>query len=263
MGVPLLPFPRKGTGKGHRRARGRPIPAPRDRVGLTSEDGSGGWILGYSLRPRLATQGGVEGRQLQAMASCQVDQMRIRDILAAGDRRQPSRASSVSYEPMPAHRHDRFERRNRVVEARAEGWTKTDSEKAHLANRAGRERLRAAEPPARSAMLGVRLPSTRDQKVHIEQMTHASSSRSALTASVVIAGAPGPETRTGRPNLPRVSLAPRGDLRCRISLRPSSVTSTLSPGRRFNALRNRVGMTSCPLVESVDELIIDVLHVLP
>jgi hypothetical protein len=37
----------------------------------------------------------------------------------------------------------------------------------------------------------------------------------------------------------------------------------LSPGRRFSALRSRVGMTSCPLVESVDELIVDVLHVLP
>ena len=104
-------------------------------------------------------------------------------------------------------------------------------------------------------MVGVRLPSTRDQKVHIEQMTHASSSRSALTVSVVIGGTPGAETRTGRPNLPRVSLAPRGDLRSRTNLCPSSVISTLSPGRRFRALRNRVGMTSCPLVESVDVLI--------
>jgi len=185
-----------------------------------------------------------------------MDQMRIRNILAAGDRGQRSGASAVADEPMRAHPHYPFEGRNRILEARAKGWTKADSEKAHFADRAGRERLRAAEPSTRPHMIGVRLPSTRNQEVHIEQMTHASSSSSTLTVSVVIAGAPGAETRTGRPNLPRVSLAPRGTVRSRISLRPSSVTSTLSPGRRFSALRNRVGMTSCPLVERVDELII-------
>ncbi len=72
-------------------------------------------------------------------------------------------------------------------------------------------KLRTAEPSARSDVVGMRLPSTGDQKVHIEQMTHASSSRSALTVSVVIGGAAGAETRTGRPNLPRISLAPHGD----------------------------------------------------
>ncbi len=160
---------------------------------------------------------------------------------------------------MPAYPHDRFERRNHVVEARTEGWTQADSEKAHLADRAGRERLRAAEPSACSHMVSVRLPSTGNQKVHVEQVTHASSSRSALTVSVVIFGADGAQTRTGRPNLPRVSLAPPGALRSRINPLPSSVTSILSPGRRFNALRNRVGMTSCPLVESVDQLMIKCL----
>ena len=87
-------------------------------------------------------------------------------------------------------------------------------------------------------------------------MTHGRSSRIALTVSVVIAGAPGAETSTGRPNLPRVSLAARGDLRSNISRCPSSVTSTLSPGRRFKALRYWVGMTSCPLVDRVDKLIV-------
>jgi len=157
---------------------------------------------------------------------------------------------------MPTHPHDPFECRNRILEPRTECWTKADPEKAYFADRAGRERLRAAEPSACSRMLGVRLPSTCDQKVHVEQMTHGSSSRIALTVSVVIAGAPGAETRTGRPNLPRVSFAARGDLRSNINLGPSSVSSTLSPGRRFNALRYCVGMTSCPLVESVDELIL-------
>jgi hypothetical protein len=154
---------------------------------------------------------------------------------------------------MPAHPQDRFERRDRVFEACTEGGTKTDPEKAHLADRAGRERFCAAEPSACSHVLGMGLPSTRDQKIHVEQMTHGSSSRIALTVSVVIAGAPAAETRTGRPNLPRASFAARGDLRSNINLGPSSVSSTLSPGRRFNALRYCVGMTSCPLVESVDE----------
>ena len=189
------------------------------------------------------------------MAPRQIDELGVRNILAGGHHRQRSRTSIVAYEPMPSRPHDRFEHRDRILEPRAKGWTEADSEKAHLADRAGRKRLCAAEPSARSHMVGMRLPSTRDQKVHVEQMTHGRSSSSALTVSVVIAGAPGAETSTGRPNFPRVSFAARGALRSSINFRPSSVTSTLSPGRRFNALRYRVGITSCPLVESVDELI--------
>lgn len=171
------------------------------------------------------------------MAPCQMDQVGVRNILAGGYHGQRPRTSIVTYEPMPARPHDRLERRDCVLEARAEGWTEADSEKAHLADRAGRKGLCAAEPSAGSHMVGMRLPSTRDQKVHVEQMTHGTSSSSALTVSVVIGAAPGADTRTGRPNLPRVSFAARGDLRSNINLRPSSVTSTLSPGRRFNALR--------------------------
>src|ERR1700678_327375 len=166
-----------------------------------------------------------------------MDQMGVGNILGGGDDGQGPRASIVSNESMPAHPHDRFERRNRVFEARAKCGTEADPEKAHLTDRAGRERLCAAEPPARSDMAGMRLPSTRDEEIHVEQMTHGSSSSNALTVSVVTAGAPGAETRTGRPNLPRVSFAARGDLRSSINRCPSSVTSTLSPGCRFSALR--------------------------
>jgi len=178
------------------------------------------------------------------MAACQIDQVGVRNILARGYHGQRPRASIVPYEPMPARPHYPFERRDRVFEARAKGWTEADSEKAHLADGARRERFRTAEPLARSHMIGMRLPSTRDQKVHVEQVTHGISSSSAFTDSVVMAGVPGAETRTGRPNLPRVNFAARGDLRSSINLRPSSVTSTLSPGRRFNALRYCVGITS-------------------
>jgi hypothetical protein len=166
-----------------------------------------------------------------------MDQMGVRNIFAGGYHGQRSRAGIVSYEQMPTHSHDRFERSNRIFDACAKGRTKADTEKAHLAYRARGERLRAAEPSACAHMLGMRLPSTRDQKVHIEQMTHGRSSSSALTLSVVIFGAFGAETRTGRPNFPRVSFAARGDLRSNINRCPSSITSTLSPGRRFNALR--------------------------
>ena len=138
---------------------------------------------------------------------------------------------------MSAHPQDRFERRNRIFEARAKGRTKADPEKAHLADRAGRERLRAAEPSAGSDMVGMRLPSARNQEVHVEQMTHGRSSSSALTFSVVIFGAFGAETRTGRPNLPRVSFAARGDLRSNISLPSFKRHLDLIPGRKFNALR--------------------------
>ena len=138
---------------------------------------------------------------------------------------------------MPTHPDDRFERSNRIFEACAKGRTKADPEKPHLAYRAGGERLRAPEPSACSHMVGMRLPSARDQKVHVEEMTQGSSSSSALTLSVVIFGAFDAETRTGRPNLPRVSFAAHGDLRSNINRCPSSITSTLSPGRRFNALR--------------------------
>jgi hypothetical protein len=205
---------------------------------LSRSDGSGGWILGHSSRPWFVTQGVVERSQLQAIASRQMDQVRVRNILAAGNRGKRSSASTVTYKAMPAHPQDRFQRHNCVFEARTEGWTKADSEKPHLADRARRERLRTAEPSVCSHMVGVRLPSTRDEKVHIEQVTHESSSRSALTVSVVIFAAAGAETRTGRPNRPRVSLAPRGDFRFKTNRCPSSVSSTLSPGRRFNALRN-------------------------
>jgi hypothetical protein len=120
------------------------------------------------MRPWLVTQGRVEGSQLQAIAPCQTDQVRVRNIFAAGDRRQRTRANTVPYKPMPPHPHDSFERHNRVFEARTEGWTKADSEKAHLADRARRERLRAVEPSACSHMVGVRPPSTGYQKVHIK-----------------------------------------------------------------------------------------------
>ena len=85
-------------------------------------------------------------------------------------------------------------------------------------------------------------------------MAQELSSRSAFTLSVVIAGAPGAATRTGRPNFPRRSFAPLTEPRCRINRWPSSFISTLSPALRFNAFRSGAGITSCPLVESFELL---------
>lgn len=235
----------------------------RNPVRWTASERSGGWILGYPSRPRFITQRAIEGRQLEPVASGQTDQMCIRHVLAGAHRGKRCRSRGVAQESMPWHAHDRLEGGPCIVEPRAERRTKADPEKAHLADRAGCERPRPAEPSARPDMVGVRLPSARDQEVDVEQMTHASSSRSALTLWVVIAGAPAPATSTGRPNLPRVSRAARGARHSKTSLWPSRVTSTLSPGRRLNAFRNRAGMTSWPLVESVAELIGNILPVLP
>jgi hypothetical protein len=60
--------------------------SPREIFARSGFDGSAGWILGYSLRLWFVTQGCVEGSQLQAIALCQTDQVRVRNILAAGDR---------------------------------------------------------------------------------------------------------------------------------------------------------------------------------
>ncbi len=164
--------------------------------------------------------------------------MRIGDILTRADSRQRLCARCISQKPSRAHTGDRIQCRHRILEAGTKRRAQADSEKAHLANRARRERLGAAKPSAGPKVLGVRFPSARDQEVHIEQVAQGSSSRSALTLSVVIAGAPSDATRTGRPNLPRLSLAARGVSRCRTSLGPSSFISTLSPGLRFKAFRN-------------------------
>jgi hypothetical protein len=182
--------------------------------------------------------------------------MRIGDVLTGADLRQRLRARAISQEPMRTHPGDRAQRRHRILKARSIGRAQADSEKAHLADRAGRERFGPAEPSARPAVLGVRFPSARYEKVDIEQMTQGSSSSSAFTLSVVIAGAPCAETRTGRPNFPRLSLAARCDWRRRTSPRPSSVISTLSPGLRFSAFRSCAGITSCPLVESLELAIV-------
>src|SRR5271155_3668759 len=98
------------------------------------------------------------------MAPRQTDELGVRNILAGGYHGQRSRTGIVPYEPMPPRPHDRIEYRDRILEPRSKGWTEADSEKAHLADRAGRKRLCAAEPSARSHMVGMRLPSTRDQK---------------------------------------------------------------------------------------------------
>src|SRR5580692_10763974 len=83
---------------------------------LSTWDGSNRWILGHSSGPRFVAQSGVEGRQLQPIAPCEIDQVGVRDIFAGGDDGQRSSASSVPYESMPAHPQDRFERHNRVFE---------------------------------------------------------------------------------------------------------------------------------------------------
>jgi hypothetical protein len=163
---------------------------------------------------------------------------------------------------MPTHRDNCAQHRHRIREARAIGGTQADPEKTHLADRAGGKGFGPAEPSARSNILGVRFPSARDQKIHVEQVAQGSSSSSALTLSVVIGGEPGAATSTGRPNFPCLSAAARRCCRCRTNLRPSSLISTLSPGRKFRALRKRAGITSCPLVESMEVLISEVLHVL-
>ncbi len=164
---------------------------------------------------------------------------------------------------MRAHADDSTKSRYRIFEARTEGRAQADPEKSHLADRTGRERFRPAEPSARADVFNVRFPSTGDQEINIEEVTQGSSSSSAMTLSVVIAGAPFAATRTGRPNFPCLSFARGFDSRRRTNPRPSSAISTLSPGRRLSAFRNWAGITSCPLVESLEPLIDQVLHVLP
>ena len=184
--------------------------------------------------------------------------MRVGDVLARADSRQRPRRRCVAYESMCSHPNDCGQRGHRVLETRTERWAQTNPEKAHFADRAGRKRFGTAEPLACSDVFRMRFPSARDQEVHIEQMAQELSSRSAFTLSVVIAGAPGAATRTGRPNFPRRSLAPLTEPRCRINRCPSSLISTLSPARRFNAFRSGAGITSCPLVESF-ELLMNVI----
>ena len=144
-----------------------------------------------------------------------MNEMSIGDVLGCAHLRQRFCSRRVSQEPMRTHPDDCVQRRHRILEARAEGRAQTDSEKAHLANRAGRERFSPTEPSAGPDILGVRFPSARYQEIDIEQMTHGSSASSAVTLSVVITGALGAATRTGRPNFPRLSLAARCDWRRR------------------------------------------------
>src|SRR5580658_6716175 len=157
---------------------------------------------------------------------------------------------------MRAHSDDCTQRRPRIVKARAIGRAQADPEKAHFADRAGRKGFSLAEPPVRSDVLCVRFPPTCYQEIDIEQVTQGSSSSNAVTAAVVIGGAPSAATRTGRPNFPRLSLAARCDSRRSTNPRSSNSISTLSPGLRLSAFRNRAGITSCPLVESRELLML-------
>src|ERR1700730_2453418 len=185
-----------------------------------------------------------------------MNEMSIGDVLSRAHLRQRFRSRRVSQEPMRTHPGDCVKRRHRILEARAVGRAQTDSEKTHLANRAGRERFGPAEPSAGSDIFGVRFPSARYQEIDIEQVTHGSCASSAVTLSVVITGALSAASRTGRPTVPCLSLAARCDWPRRINARPSSSISTWSPGLRLSALRRRAGITSCPLVESRDLLMI-------
>ena len=58
------------------------------------------------------------------------------------------------------------------------------------------------QPPVGADVVGVSGPRAGEKKVHVQKVTHESSSRMALTRSGVIGGASGGATRTGRPNFP-------------------------------------------------------------
>jgi hypothetical protein len=182
--------------------------------------------------------------------------MSVCHILAAGNCGQRSRPSAVSNKSMFAHPDDRLQGGKRIREASGKRWTEAHPQKTHFGCRASRESARSGEPSAGPHMLSMRLPTARDQEIHVEQMAHASSSSKRLTLSVVIAGALDAATSTGRPNFPCVNRAPRDARDSSTRRRPSSVSSTLSPGRRLSARRKSMGITSCPLLESRDELMI-------
>ena len=95
----------------------------------------------------------------------------------------------------------------------------------------------------------------------VEEMAHGKSASIALTVSVFISGAPGGATRTLRPYF-STSLARQVSSRCKTSLWPSRAMETRSPGWSCRALRNRLGMTTWPLVESVAVLLREILPVL-
>ena len=179
--------------------------------------------------------------------------MSVCHILAAGNSGQRSRSSPVSNKSMFAHPDDRLQSGKRIRETRCKRWTEAHPQKTHFGCRAGPESVGSREPSAGSHMLGMRLPTTRDQEIHVEQMAHASSSSKRLTLSVVIAGASDAATSTGRPNFPRVNRALRDAWDSSTRRRPCSVSSTSSPGRRLSARRKFIGITSCPLLESRDE----------
>src|SRR6185437_14519118 len=107
-----------------------------------------------------------------------MNEMSIGDVLSRAHLRQRFRSRRVSQEPIRTHSDDCVQRRHRILEARTVNRAQTDSEKTHLAYRAGRERFGPAEPSAGSDILGVRFPSARYQEIDIEQMTHASSASS-------------------------------------------------------------------------------------
>src|SRR6266536_5341630 len=104
-------------------------------------------------------------------------------------------------------------------------------------------------------MIRMGLPRARNEEVDVEEVAHDDSSRIAFTVAVVILGAPAGATSTGRPNSPRTSRALRRDSRSSTSRPPSSVTCNESPGRRFIALRYRLGITNWPFVDSFAVLI--------
>src|SRR5439155_23127502 len=128
--------------------------------------------------------------------------------------------------------------------------------KSHLRDRRRGEVGDGVQPPIGADVIGVSRPRTGEEEVDVEEMTHGSSFRMALTRSGVMAGAPGGATKTGRPNLPRTSRARFGCSRWRTSFSPSIENETLSPAWRCKAFRKRWGMTNWPLVEMVTVLIV-------
>jgi len=188
--------------------------------------------------------------------------MRISDILARADSRQRSRARRVFQETVSTHSDDCLERRNRILKTSTESGLRLTLRKpisliGHVATDfASASHWFARVYSAWDSQAG-------DQEADVEQMTQGNSSSAANTLSVVIRGAPLGATRTRRPNRPRLSLAERGDARSTTSFWPSSFISTWSPLLRFRAFRNRAGITSWPLVDSLEVLMSSVLHVLP
>jgi hypothetical protein len=154
---------------------------------------------GDSGSPRRATERFVECGEFQTMIGGKGHKMSVGNVVAAVEGGQRRSRCVIDQELVSRKREDFGQRLTGVSKTRSICGTHTYPQEAHLNSGAGGEARQSLEPTVGFVMAIVRLSGTGREQIDIQQVTHPSSSRIALTRSAVIGGALGGSDQNGTP----------------------------------------------------------------